>query len=152
MRVDYDTMLFFQVAAQQPPRLHGSFQAIDAGHVQLCMSLELLDEFVHVLSRPEFQGNARHFTPDLAQQFFAKIKSVALWFDSVPKLFTIPKHSKDDHLFNLAIAAQADRLVTWESRLLGLQDENSQDGQRLRNLAPELKIITPLVLLNELRV
>ena len=151
MRVVYDTMLFFQVAAQQPPRLHGSFQAIDAGRVQLCMSRDLFEEVADVLSRPEFLEKAPHFTPPIAAEFFAKVRSVSIWFEPVPRLFTLPEHAKDDHLFNLAIAAGADRLVTWESKLLSLQDQSSPDGQRLRTLAPNLRIVTPKELLAELK-
>jgi putative PIN family toxin of toxin-antitoxin system len=151
MRVVYDTMLFFQVAAQQPPRLHGSFQAIDAGRVQLCMSRELLEEVADVLSRPEFLDKAPHFTPELAMQFFAKLRSASTWFEPVPNVFTLAEHPKDDHLFNLAIAARVDRLVTWESRLLRLQDQSSADVQRLRSLAPQLRIVTPKELLSELK-
>lgn len=75
-RVVYDTMLFFQVAAQEPPRLHGTFQAIDARKVQLCLSPESMDEITDVLTRPEFLEKAPHFTSERAAQFFAKIKAV----------------------------------------------------------------------------
>jgi len=150
-RVVYDTMLFFQAAAQQPPRLHGTFQAIDARKVQLCMSQDLFDEIVDVLGRPEFLEQAPHFTPDRAARFFAKIKSVSIWIDRVPDAFTLPDHSKDDHLFNLSIALHADRLVTWEKRLLALEESDSADGQRLRLLALSLHIVTPAELLAELK-
>src|SRR2546428_3911029 len=103
-RVIYDTMLFFQAAAQKPPRLHGTFQALDARKVQLCMSQELFDEIADVLSREEFLEKAPHFTPERAAIFFAKVKSVSAWIASVPDTFTLPDHPKDDHLFNLAIA------------------------------------------------
>lgn len=151
MRVVYDTMLFFQVAAQRPPRLHGTFQALDAKRVQLCISQALFDEVADVLSRPEFLRKAAHFTPEIAAQFFAKIKSAALWFDAVPAAFTLSAHPKDNHLFNLAIAANAQRLVTWEARLTALQQPGSLDGQRLRSLAPQLRIVTPKALVTELK-
>ncbi len=151
IRVVYDTMLFFQAAAQEPPRLHGSFQAIDSRRVQLCMSRELFDEIADVLSRKEFLEKAPHFTPQRAAQFFTKIKSVSAWMESVPSAFTLPDHLKDDHLFNLAIAAKADRLVTWEGRLLDLDAPGSADGQRLRDLAPQLRILTPVALMAELK-
>ncbi len=37
---------------------------------------------------------------------------------TVPSRFSLPQHPKDDHLFDLAIQAQADYLVTCESRLV----------------------------------
>src|SRR5439155_14745277 len=104
MRAVYDTMLFFQVAAQEPPRIHGTFQAVDAGLVQLCMSQTLFDEIADVLSRAEFREKAPHFTPEVAAQFFAKVKSVSNWINPVPNAFTLPAHPDDDHLFDLAIA------------------------------------------------
>lgn len=150
IRVVYDTMLFFQAAAQAPPRLHGTFRALDARKAQLCMSPALLDEIIDVLSRREFLDKAPHFTPQRAAQFFAKIRSVSDWIEPIPGVFSLPDHPKDDHLFNLAIAAKADRLVTWESRLLALNEPDSVDGQRLRRLAPQLRILTPAAFMGEL--
>jgi len=43
-------------------------------------------------------------------------------FDRVPSLFTWPADPGDNH-YQLAIHAQAEYLVTWETRMLGLAGE-----------------------------
>ena len=70
----------------------------------------------------------------------------------VPARFSLPQHPKDDHLFDLAIQAQADYLVTWESRLLKLQSADTPEAQRLRQLAPKLTILTPKQLSDALKI
>jgi len=142
--VVYDTMLFFQAAAQNPPRLHGTFQALDAGTVRLCMSQELYDEIADVLTRPEIRKKAPSLTTTRVAQFLAKVKSVSRWFDEVPHVFTLAGHSDDDHIFNLAIAAQAQFLITWEGRILKLEHADSEEAKLLRTLAPVLAILSPV--------
>ncbi len=61
------------------------------------------------------------------------------------------KHPDDDHLFNLAIYAKARYLVTWESRILKLAADQTQDALRLRQFAPNLEFITSKHLADELR-
>jgi predicted nucleic acid-binding protein len=70
----------------------------------------------------------------------------------VPRVFTLPAHPDDDHLFNLAVEAKAAYLVTWETRLLALEAATSPDARRLRELAPQLRILTPAALAQELSV
>jgi len=72
------------------------------------------------------------------------------WVANVPKGFTLTAHPDDDHILNLAIAAKVDLLVTWETRLLNLPTDQSADGKRFQELTPNLKIITPKELAQEL--
>jgi predicted nucleic acid-binding protein len=65
-------------------------------------------------------------------------------FPVVPVTFTSPRHPSDDHLFNLAVESKARFLVTWETRILGLASGDSSDADRLRALAPHLRIVAPL--------
>ena len=53
------------------------------------------------------------------------------------------RHHADDHLFNLAIHAEANFLVTWETRILRLATETTEAANYLRRLAPGLSIVTP---------
>jgi predicted nucleic acid-binding protein len=55
------------------------------------------------------------------------------------------------HIFNLAIAAKAKYLVTWENRIHKLATELTEDAIRLRTLAPQLEIVTPKQLTERLK-
>jgi putative PIN family toxin of toxin-antitoxin system len=142
IRVVYDTMLFLQ-AAVQPTRVHRSFQAVREGLITLCLSAELLAEVHDVLTRQKVREKFPTLTPDAVASFVTEVAAMATIFDHVPNLFTWPADPDDDHIFNLAIQAQADYLVTWETRMLKLADDLSESGALLRRLVPQLRILNP---------
>jgi putative PIN family toxin of toxin-antitoxin system len=144
-------MVFFQWAALPSDRQHATIKALYDGSVRLCMSQALLDEIKDVLTRPEIQARAPHLTPERLRQILSAILELSDWFADVPPVFTWPQHPDDDHVFNLAIAAKAEYLVSWERRLLKLESDASADAEKLRSLAPQLKIITPKVLAETLK-
>ena len=67
-------------------------------------------------------------------------------FDPIPSVFTFRPDPGDDHVFNLAIHAHAEYLVTWETRILKLHGATTPAAVELRSLAPQLSIVTPAVL------
>jgi predicted nucleic acid-binding protein len=69
----------------------------------------------------------------------------------VPNAFSWPHHPDDDHNFNLAIAARADRLVTREPRIRQIEGNFPQDWARFHALAPQVRIVEPHELAAELR-
>lgn len=103
-----------------------------------------------MLTRAEVQAKFPALTPKSIAPFLADIAATAKHVDPIPNLFTWPAHPDDDHLFNLAIEARAEFLVTWEKRILKLAVANTGEAVALRRLAPQLKIITPPELAGEL--
>jgi predicted nucleic acid-binding protein len=142
-RAVYDAMVFFQWAALPAHRQHRSIKAIYDGTIRLCLSTELVEEVRDLLSRPNIRAKSPQLTDERVAVVLAAAAKHADWFQHVPKLFTLRLHPDDDHLFNLAIEAQAAYLVTWETRLLGLRTAKTDVGKRLRQLAPGLSILTP---------
>jgi putative PIN family toxin of toxin-antitoxin system len=141
-RVVYDTMLFLQ-AAVQPLRVHRSFQAVRDGRVTLCVSSQLLSEVYDVLTRQRVRDKFPALTPVAVDSFISEIGAAATLFDPIPSVFNFRPDPGDDHIFNLAIHAHAEYLVTWETRILKLVSESSEIGTSLRRLAPELRITNP---------
>jgi putative PIN family toxin of toxin-antitoxin system len=125
---------------------------LSSGQLRLAMSQTLLDEVRGIFFRPELQQRLPSLTPRHAADILKKIVELAELLPNVPTRFSLPQHPKDDHLFDLAIQAQADYLVTWESRLLKLQTTDNPDGQRLRQLAPNLTILNPKQLTGALKL
>lgn len=141
-RVVYDTMVFLQSAVRMA-RPHATFSAVRNGRVILYTSSELMAEIRDVLSRHSVIAKFPALTPQRLAQFLDEINLLATNIDPVPRTFTWPDHPDDDHLFNLAIASQADYLVTWESRILALASKTDPAASELRRLAPALSIVTP---------
>ena len=100
-----------------------------------------MDEVKDVLSRPDLARRYRGLTLNRVDALLGRLRHVALWIDPVPPVVTFAAHPDDDHLLNLAVAASADYLVTWENRLLDLN--TSPDGADLRAVAPGLRVVTP---------
>jgi predicted nucleic acid-binding protein len=103
------------------------------------------------LTRPAIVARTKSLTPARVDRFLEAILQHAEMVSSVPNVFSWTQHPDDDHLFNLAIHAKAKYLVTWESRILKLAMDQTPDAMRLRQLAPNLEIITPKILADELR-
>jgi putative PIN family toxin of toxin-antitoxin system len=136
-------MVFLQNAAR-PGRTHATFHAVTDGKVTLCLSVELVSEVRSVLNRQNIRSHFPALTKPVVEIFIADLLTLGTLFDPIPQVFTWPAHPDDDHLFNLSIAAKADRLVTWEQRLLKLIENHPQDAERLQTLAPQLRIVTPI--------
>jgi putative PIN family toxin of toxin-antitoxin system len=150
-RTVYDTMVFLQWAALPEGRHHATIRALYDGTVRLCVSQALFDEVREVLSRPNVVARSPNINPDRLKEVLAITLEMAEWVADVPRAFTWPQHPDDDHLFNLAIAAKAEFLVTWESRILKFASETTEDARHLRILTPQLEIITPKQLAERLK-
>ncbi|HWB58271.1 MAG TPA: PIN domain-containing protein [Chthoniobacteraceae bacterium] len=150
-RAVYDTMIFFQWAALPENRQHQTIKALYEGSIRLCLSPAHLTEIKDVLTRPEIMQKAPNLTPQRVENVLFEALALADWFDDVPVRFSLPAHPDDDHIFNLAIAANVRYLVTWESRLLALATRESPEARQLRALAPRLEIIAPPQLAERLR-
>lgn len=150
-RAVYDAMVFFQWAALPANRQHRSIKAIYDGAIRLCLSSELIEEVRDLLSRPNIRAKSPQLTDERVTAVLAAAAEHADWFQHVRKLFTLPLHPDDDHLFNLAIEAQPAYLVTWEGRLLALRTAKTDAAKQLRQLAPGLSILTPKELAEALK-
>lgn len=126
-------------------------QALYQGKITLCLSQALLNEIKDVLSRPEVLAHAPSLTDSRLTQFLESVLRLSEWITDVPNAFSFSQHPDDDHLFNLAIAAKAELLVTWENRILQLGAGQMAAAQELRVLAPQLHIITPKQLADQIR-
>jgi predicted nucleic acid-binding protein len=145
-------MVFLQWAALPADRQHGTVRALYDGAIRLCLSSELVAEVRDLLGRPNIRAKSPNLTDARIAAVLAEAGRHADWFQHVPHVFTLKSHSDDDHLFNLAIEAKAEYLVTWENRILRLHAGKTDDAKRLRELNPALKILSPPTLVTALRV
>jgi len=95
-----------------------------------------------VLTRGKVRKRFPALTPAAVDAFIVETAAMATMFDP-PRVFTWPVDPGDDHIFDLAIHARAEYLVTWETRMLKLTNETSEAAESLRRLAPGLQIVNP---------
>jgi putative PIN family toxin of toxin-antitoxin system len=136
-------MLFLQ-AASNPKRIHTTFRLIESGTVELYVSVEVLAEVRDVLSRPRHKEKFPALTDEHVGRFLAAIASQSKLVDVVPSIYTVDRDPKDSKYVNLALAASAEYLVSWDQHLLGLMDELSAEGTDFRRRFPTLQVLDPV--------
>jgi putative PIN family toxin of toxin-antitoxin system len=119
------------------------------GQVTLCVSRSTLAEVSDVLNRPKSRQRFKTLTPERTEAFLRELQKAAVLVDSVPEVFSYPRDPDDEPYVNLALAAGAPYLVTWDNDLLDLMEENP-DGAAFRSRFPGLRILTPVAFLREL--
>jgi putative PIN family toxin of toxin-antitoxin system len=85
-----------------------------AGQIQLVVSTETLAELAAVLTRPKFQ---RYFTADNVTVLLTLLREHGEWV-IINSHLALCRDPKDDIFLNLAIAAQADYLVSEDNDLV----------------------------------
>ena len=106
------------------------------------MSDEILDEARDVLGRPKLRAKNPRVTDETVRETFDLLDRLARTVSNVPSLFSLPRDPDDEPYLNLAIAAGADYLVTWDKDLLDLMQDASFRAQD-----PRLTILNPVALL-----
>ena len=90
-------------------------------------------------------------TDRIADQFIAAIAKRAVNLVEVPRLFQFERDPKDEPYISLAIAGNTGFLVSRDQDILDLAANPGSPGERLRRLAPELRILDPVAFLAEVR-
>jgi hypothetical protein len=88
-------------------------------------------------------------TDQTVQQLLDHLTQTACRIDPVPLQFSYARDPKDEPYLNLALAAAATYLVTWDTDLLDLMGD-SADGIAFRDRFPGLVILTPVAFLRAL--
>ncbi|MGH7178974.1 MAG: putative toxin-antitoxin system toxin component, PIN family, partial [Tepidisphaeraceae bacterium] len=68
----------------------------------------------------------------------------------VPRVFAFPRDPLDEPYVNLAIAAQADFLVTRDNDLLSLMSSHAEVAKQFRRRFRTLRVVSPSQLLSEM--
>jgi|SRR5665213_286354 len=138
----YDCMIFLQAAAN-PARVHSTMRLVESGKVQLHVSQDVLAEVRDVLSRPRHREKFPALTPENVSEFLEYVARHSRLIDSVPDVYTVASDPKDSRYVNLAIAAGATHLVSWDRHLLGLMNLTTAEGADFRNRFPNLQVVNP---------
>ena len=83
-------------------------------------------------------------------QFIESIERQAVMLHDVPRVFEYQRDPKDEPYINLALAAGATYLVSRDKDVLDLADSSNPEGERLRKMSADLKILDPITFLRDL--
>jgi putative PIN family toxin of toxin-antitoxin system len=118
---------------------------MDAGLIEAVISPQLVDEYEDVLNRATVRAKNRSLTVKDVAVLLARLSSMASIEPPVPLRRSFPRDPDDEHVLNLAIAAQVDFIVSWDNDLLDLGRSDT-----LRAEHPAIKIVDPVEFLREM--
>jgi putative PIN family toxin of toxin-antitoxin system len=142
-------MVFLQATGRPSGLAAVCLRLLEAGVITLFVSDGILREVEDVLSRPRLRRKNPLLTDQAVQQLLSRLAQLATRLDFVPLQFPFPRDPKDEPYLNLAIAARARYLVTWDKDLLDLMADNPE-GIAFRGRFPGIRILTPVMFLREL--
>ncbi len=102
------------------------------------------------MARPELRRRFLRLTPALADAYLARLNEIATTVHRPPEVFRYARDPDDEPYLNLAIAVEAQYLVSRDRDLLDLATASSPEGRLLRELAPRLAIMDPESFLEDL--
>src|SRR3984957_9622679 len=152
IRVVYDCVVFLQGAGRRGNAARKCLDLIDDGTVQLCLSPDVLAEIEDVLHLPEILRRFPLIESEDSQTLLRTARNRALLLADVPKAFQLPRDPDDEPYTDLAIAADAKFLVTWNDRhLTYLMRQETPEGVEFCRRFPNVKIVDPPTFLAEIR-
>jgi putative PIN family toxin of toxin-antitoxin system len=90
-------------------------------------------------------------TSDRVERLIEDLAKYAHHVGDVPPLYTHPIDPDDSHYVNLAVATKSKLIVTRDRHLLNLMDEARREAREFMERCPGLVVITPDVLVYQLR-
>jgi putative PIN family toxin of toxin-antitoxin system len=144
-------MTYLQAAASTEGPAAAALRLLEAGAISLFLSEAVLREVRDVLSRPRVRRKNPQLTDESVAAFLQSLSEKATLVDPVPEQFSYPRDPKDEPYVNLALAARALYLVSWDKDLLDLMRTDLPEGQAFQERFPGLTILDPVTFLREMR-
>ncbi|MGA3065879.1 MAG: putative toxin-antitoxin system toxin component, PIN family [Tepidisphaeraceae bacterium] len=141
----FDCMVYLQGAGRRHGPARRCLELVDAGHITLCLSPSILLELTDVLARPLIRQKFPLLTAADAETLLRSIRAKSQLFTDVPNVLTLPRDRNDEIYLDVAVAAKADYLVTWNERhLTYLMQKNTPEGKEFGRRFPDLTILDPV--------
>jgi putative PIN family toxin of toxin-antitoxin system len=152
IRVVYDCVVFLQGVGRRGNAARACLDLVDDGTVRLCLSPDILAEIDDVLHRPELLRKFPLIESVDSITLLRTTRNLAMLLAEVPKAFHLPRDPDDEPYTDLAIAADAKYLVTWNDRhLTYLMRRDTPEGIDFCRRFPSVKIVNPPTFLAEIR-
>jgi len=142
-RVVFDCNLFLQAVGKGGNHAFRCLQLAMDGEVTLCVSEQVLAEVVEVLRRPLVREMFPMLDDDRVDSLVAWLREFAEVIDPVPHEYDYPDDPKDEPYIDLAIAADATFLVSWDKHIIRLGDKAHAEGRRFMQLHPSVNVMDP---------
>ena len=151
-RVVFDAVVFVQALISGRGPSAACIERVLAGEAVLFLNDPILSEITSVPLRPELTRRYRHLTPERVNGFVRDIRAVSVQVLAPSGLFKLPRDAKDEPYVDLAIAIEAEYIVTWNERhLTYLMSGDTPEGSDFLLRFPGIVILSPPAFLAVLR-
>ena len=132
-------MVFVQTVISEEGPTARAFALAESHAIELFVSAAVLNEVAEVLERPRLRAKSPRLTFQRIDQFLDRLRRIATWIPEVPEVVRLNRDPKDEAYLNLAIAADAEYIVTRDRDLLDLESDlhASTIPDRIRIVTPE---------------
>jgi putative PIN family toxin of toxin-antitoxin system len=137
-------MIYLQADARSQNPANKCFDLVRQGIIELYLSKETLAEIEDVFTRAKFRNRFPSLSDEMIEAFLAEIKNKTEILENVPLRFSFARDPKDEKYINLAVAAEADYIVSRDKDLLDLMSGYTDDCKEFRQRFRPLKIVEPL--------
>ena len=148
-KVVFDCMIFVQALLSPGGPAGSCLSLCEASNVRLICSRTTLAEVRRIIDRPNIRKRRPQLTDTVIRNFIIRILQVVEISAEPQRRFPYPRDPDDEPYLNLAIAENADYLVSRDNDLLDLAKPDNSDGLRLRQEAPNLRIVDPIEFLRD---
>ena len=129
--VVFDCMILLQATANPVGEAGRCYREVESGSVQLTMSQATRYEAHDVLSREAIRLKLPRLTSERVEEFLGSLDYYSRQQHGVPLVAQLPRDPKDEKYSNLAIAANAQYLVTRDNDLLDLMKDSGSTRTRI---------------------
>lgn len=140
----FDCNIYLQAAIRDTGPAFACLEAAESGAVALFANVGTMTEIESVLSRPKARRKFPVLTPVYVNAFLARVAATSVLVTDVPAVVSLLRDPKDEPYLNLAVAAGARYLVSWDKDLLDLMDAGSEDARAVRRTCPDLEVLDPV--------
>jgi putative PIN family toxin of toxin-antitoxin system len=151
-RVVFDCNVLVQAVTRENGPAAAALRLVDQSQITLHISKAILRELRQTLEYAEIRERNPHLSSQLIREFVARLLFRGVLRREVPRVFSYPRDPGDEPYIDLAVAVQADFLVTRDRDLLALRTDHSIIGKELRQRLPSLRIVEPPEFLDALGI
>jgi uncharacterized protein len=137
----FDCNVFWQIFFSEIGIGAKFWELVISGQVELIVSSEIIDEIRDVLTRPETQDQFTKATDENVTVFIDEIIEFATFVPFPPKKFSYSRDPKDEPYINLAVAEEAQYIVSRDKDLLDLMTHYDDESKEFRQRFRPIKIV-----------
>lgn len=144
IRAVFDCNIYLQILINDASVAAKCFELARHNRIDLFISDFTFTELAEVLSRPKILGLLSGVSLNRIQAFLDEVVAVSVNTHNCPRKFKFSRDPDDEPYINLAIAADADFIVSRDNDLLDLMTDHSDEAREFRQRFRHVKVVGPV--------